>query len=221
MHREKNIIKIALADDHVLIRNAIATMIDSFEKCKVIHQSSNGKELTNAIIQGVVPDIILLDLNMKEMDGFETAKWLQKNFPEINVLILSQYDSELALIRLLQRGVKGIVKKDVHPSELKTAIYSVMQSGFYYSNHITGKIANLFRKNDEGNFQVKNLMLSEQELAFLKLACSELTYKEIAVKMGLRIRSIDTLRETLFIKLDVKSRVGLAILTIRNGMGGF
>lgn len=218
MEKKKNSIKVALADDHILLRNALAALIDNFEECKVINQSGNGKEMINAIANGIVPDVIILDLNMPEMDGFETAEWLHKNFPEIHILMLTMYDSELSLIRLLQTGVKGFLKKDIHPSELKFAILSVMQSGFYYSNHTTGKLANLFRNNKEGSMNLQHFMLTEQEIGFLKLACSDLTYKEIAKKMGLNPRSIDTLRDHLFIKLDVKSRVGLAIVAIRNGV---
>jgi|SRR5436190_7568299 len=218
MEKKKDNIKVALADDHILLRNALAALIDSFDDCWVINQSDNGKDLTNAISGGIIPDVIILDLNMPEMDGFETAAWLNKNFPQIHILMLTMYDSELSLIRLLQTGVKGFLKKDVHPSELKFAIHAVVQSGFYYSNHTTGKLANLFRNNKEGSLRLQNAILSEQEIAFLKLACSDLTYKEIAQEMGLNPRSIDTLRDHLFIKLDVKSRVGLAMVAIRNGV---
>lgn len=221
MEKKKDSIKVALADDHVLLRNALAALIDSFEECRVINQLSNGKEVTKSIVDGVIPDVLILDLNMPEMDGFETAEWLSRNSPNIKVLMLTMYDSELSLIRLLQTGVKGFLKKDIHPSELKFAILSVMQSGFYYSNHTTGKLATLFRNNKEGNMKLQNCMLSEQEIDFLKLACSDLTYKEIAYKMGLNPRSIDTLRDHLFFRLDVKSRVGLAIVAIRNGIVTF
>ena len=218
MEKKKDTIKVALADDHTLLRNALATLIDGFDECRVINQCGNGKELINAITAGIVPDVIILDLNMPEMDGFETAEWMNKNFPQIRILMLTMYDSELSLIRLLQTGVRGFLKKDIHPSELKFAIHSVMQSGFYYSNHTTGKLVNLFRNNKEGIMNLNHVILSEQEIRFLKLACSDLTYKEIAQKMGLNPRSIDTLRDHLFIKLDVKSRVGLAIIAIRNGV---
>ncbi len=218
MEKKKDMIKVALADDHVLLRNALAALIDNFDECRVINQSTNGKEIVDAVTRGIVPDVVILDLNMPEMDGFETAAWLNKNFPKIHVLMLTMYDSELSLIRLLQNGVKGFLKKDIHPSELKFAIHSVMQSGFYYSSHTTGKLVNLFRNNKEGNAALQSVMLSEQEIGFLKLACSDFTYKEIAQKMGLNPRSIDTLRDHLFIKLDVKSRVGLAMIAIRNGI---
>jgi len=221
MDKRNESIKVALADDHILLRNALAALIDSFDDCWVINQSGNGKELIGAISGGVVPDVVILDLNMPEMDGFETAALLNKKFPTVHVLMLTMYDSELSLIRLLQSGVKGFLKKDIHPSELKFAIQTVVKSGYYYSNHTTGKLVSLFRNNTEGSLRLQNAMLSEQEISFLKLACSDLTYKEIAQKMGLNPRSIDTLRDHLFIKLDVKSRVGLAMVAIRNGVVTF
>jgi two-component system, NarL family, invasion response regulator UvrY len=164
------IIKVSLADDHVLLRSALAALIDSFGNCKVIHQCSNGKELSEKIAEGYIPDVILLDLNMPEMNGFETASWLQEHYPQIHVLMLTMYDSELSMIRLLQAGVKGFLKKDVPPSELHFAIHSVFQSGYYYSSHSTGKLVNLFRNHPEGNLSLQKAMLTEQELEFLKLA---------------------------------------------------
>jgi len=211
-------IKVGLADDHVLLRTALATLINSFGDCKVIHQSNNGKEFIDYLKNGSIPDVALLDLNMPEMNGYETARHIQKSFSQVNVLMLTMYDSELSLIRLLQAGVKGFLKKDIHPSELKFAIHSVLTSGYYYSNHTADKLANLFRGGSEKRNPLQNSMLTELELQFLKLACSELTYKEIAQKMNLNPRAVDNLRDQLFFKLDVKSRVGLAMLAIRNGI---
>jgi two-component system, NarL family, invasion response regulator UvrY len=214
-------IKVAMADDHVLLRNALASLINSFGDCVVIHESGNGKELTDSITCGLLPDVVILDLNMPEMNGFDTADWIQKYFPNIQVLMLTMYDSELSLIRLLQAGVKGFLKKDVSPEELKFAIHSVVQSGYYYSNHTTGKLVNLFRSKSDGHTSVQKAILSDQELHFLKLACTELTYKEIAQQMSLNPRSVDTLRDQLFSKLDVKSRIGLAMIAIRHGIVTF
>jgi two-component system invasion response regulator UvrY len=218
MEKNNKIIKIAMADDHALLRSALASLIDSFGDCKVIYQASTGKELVTKISAGAVPDVIILDLNMPDMDGFETAEWMQKNFPQSHVLMLTMYDSELSLIRLLQAGVKGFLKKDIHPDELKFAIHAVVQSGYYYSNHTTGKLVNLFRNSVDGITGLQKAMMTDQELRFLKLVCSDLTYKEIAQQMGLNPRSVDTLRDQLFIKLDVKSRVGLAMVAIKHGI---
>ena len=221
MADKKAYIKVALADDHVLLRNALAALIDSFGDCKVIQQASNGTELTEQINNTQPPDVAIIDLNMPQMDGLETAEWLRIHYPGVPVLMLTMYDSELALIRLLQAGVKGFLKKDIHPSELKFAIHSVMQSGYYYSNHTTGKLVNLFRSGDEHSLTLEKAMLTTQEIQFLNLVCSDLTYKEIAMKMSLNPRSVDNLRDSLFTKLDVKSRVGLAMFAIRHGIVRF
>lgn len=221
MKEVKKTIRIAMADDHVLLRSALASLIDSFEDCQVILEAGNGKELIAAISKDKMPDLVILDLNMPEMDGLETAGRLQQQYPDIKVLMLTMYDSELSLIRLLQAGVRGFLKKDIHPTELKFALQSVVQAGYYYSNHTTGKLVNLFRQHSESNSLLQRSILSDQEIRFLKLACSDLTYKEIAQQMGLNPRAVDTLRDQLFVKLDVKSRVGLAMLSIRHGLVTF
>ena len=212
-------IRVALVDDHQLLRSALASLINGFDNCKVIQQAGSGQELVERITNGPAPDVVILDLNMPDMNGFDTADWLHRHHPDIHVLMLTMYDSELSLIRLLQSGVKGFLKKDVHPDELKFAILSVMQAGYYYSNHTTGKLVSLFRNNGNGQAAaIQRAMLSDQELSFLRLICSDLTYKEIAQQMELNPRSVDTLRDALFTKLDVKSRVGLAIVALRHGL---
>jgi len=184
----------------------------------VINQASTGKEVLLQLQETVVPDIVLLDLSMPDMDGYDTAIHMQIHFPNINVLMLTMYDSELLLIRLLQAGVRGFLKKDIHPAELHFALQSVMQSGYYYSHYASGKLANLFRKSNGSNMALQKAMLSEQEIFFLKLASTDMTYKEIALNMHLNPRSVDNLRDHLFQKLDVKSRVGLAMFAIRKGI---
>ena len=138
--------------------------------------------------------------------------------PDIHILMLTMYDSELLLIRLLQAGVKGFLKKDIHPSELKFAILSVMQIGYYYSHHTSNKLANLFRASPGETLAFQKNVLSEIEIRFLKLACTEMTYKEIALELSLNPRSVDSIRDGLFEKLDVKSRVGLALYGIKKGI---
>lgn len=210
--------KIILVDDHTLLRDALSSLIHSFEEFSVINSLNNGTELIRALSDGYKPDIVLLDLNMPILDGFETAKWLNVNYPEIKILILTMYDSEIALIRLLKVGVKGFLKKDTHPNELRVALNSVSENGYYYSQDTTGKLANLFQKNTDNQNFVEKAMLNESELAFLRLASTDLTYKEIAAQLNLSPRAIDGYRDSLFEKLDVKSRVGLAIYAVKNGI---
>jgi two-component system invasion response regulator UvrY len=221
MKDPNDFIKIALVDDHVLLRTALASLINKFEDCKVVHQSGNGKELTKAILSGLVPDVIILDLNMPHMDGHQTALWLNKHYPDINVLMLTMFDSELSLIRLLQCGVKGFVKKDAHPRELKFAITSIIKTGFYYSQNTTGKVVRFFKKNDDGVMKLQKSTLSDEETMFFKLICSDLTYKEIAARMNLNHRTVDTMRDHLFERLDVRSRVGLVMIALKHGIVSF
>ncbi|HMF73411.1 MAG TPA: response regulator transcription factor, partial [Flavitalea sp.] len=195
-------------------------LINNFGDCKVIIQASNGNELIEAIRSGKIPKVAILDLNMPEKNGYDTAKWLHDNYPEIEILMLTMYDSDLALIRLLQVGVKGFLKKDIHPSELKFAIKSVAEEGYYYSHNATGKLVNLFRKGKESSAMQK-AVLNEIELSFLKSCASEMTYKEIAQIMKLNPRAVDNLRDNLFTKLDVKSRVGLVMYAMKHGVATF
>lgn len=211
-------IKVAIADDHILLRNALAALIDKFDECEVIYQANDGKELLSLVQGDIKPDVILLDFNMPNLDGHDTALWLQKHMPHIHVLMLTMYDSELLLIRLLQAGAKGFLKKDIHPSELKNAIQSVMQMGYYYSHQTSNRLANLFRTGNGEHLALQKNILNENEIKFLQLTCTEMTYKEIALEMKLNPRAVDSLRDTLFEKLDVKSRVGLALFAIKKGI---
>jgi DNA-binding NarL/FixJ family response regulator len=213
-----NKIKVTLVDDHVLLREALVNLVNTFEEFKVIASLNSGYELVNSLSDSVRPNVILLDLNMPGMDGFETAKWLFKVHPEINILILTMYDSEIALIRLLKAGVKGFLKKDTHPNELRVALKAVSAGGYYYSQDTTGKLANLFQRDFENQHFVEKAILSEKEIEFLRLASTDKTYKEIASELKISPRAIDGYRDTLFEKLDVKSRVGLAIYAVKNGI---
>lgn len=204
-----------MADDHVLLRHALAAQINKFDNCTVITEAGNGRELIVAIESGLVPDLLILDLNMPHVDGFDTAKWLQAHHPEVSILMLTMYDTELTMIRLLQAGVKGFLRKDVTLSELKFAINNVMQCGYYYTNSTTGRLVNLFRKSQEQSAMMKS-MLTEMEIRFLKYTCTEMTYKEIANEMNLNPRAVDNIRDNLFEKLEVKSRVGLAMYSVRH-----
>ena len=212
---------VILADDHILLRNALASLINTFPDFRVMNMAGDGTEVIKEIENGHVPDIAILDLNMPKMDGYDTARWLYDTHPKIKTLILTMYDSEIALIRLLQVGVRGFLKKDVHPEELKNALVSVAKDGFYYSHHTTGKLGTLFQKNGDYSSSVEKAMLSDAEINFLRLASTELTYKEIACKMNVTPRIIDNFRDLLFDKLDIKSRVGLAIYAVKHGVVTF
>lgn len=217
---ENQVTKIALADDHVLLRNALSTIINKTGNFSVVLEAANGTELIEKIQEGNVPDIILLDLNMPVFDGYETAKWLQLHHPDIHVVMLTMYDTEPTMIRLLQVGVKGFLRKDTDISELRFAVNNVMKAGYYYTNNTTGRLVNLFRRSKEHSTLMKT-MLSEMEIRFLRWICTDMTYKEIANEMHLSVRAVDNVRDNLFGKLEVKNRVGLVMYSIRHGIKTF
>ncbi len=212
-------VKVVLADDHGLLRHGLANLIKSFGGYEVLFEADNGHHFTQQLDKKQLPDIVLMDINMPEMDGYETTLWLKKNYPLVNVLALSMYDNENAIIRMFKAGAKGYILKDCDPAELRDALHSVMKKGFYYSEMVTGRlIHNINKMDDEDGSNTGLTQLSDREIEFLKLACSELTYKEIADKMFLSPRTIDGYRDALFEKLNVKTRVGLVMYAIKNGI---
>ena len=209
---------IALADDHVLLRKGLVSLVENLGY-KVILEVDNGQQLTEQIQAGVHPDLVLMDINMPVKDGYETTKWLKNNAPLTKVLALSMYDDESAIIRMLKNGAKGYILKDSEPGELRTAIESILSKGFYYSEMVTGRLIHSINTMDDEYSPAKNLSgLNEREIDFLKLAATELTYKEIAEQMHLSPRTIDGYRDALFEKLNIKSRVGLVLFAIKNGL---
>lgn len=212
-------IKVALVDDHVLLRNGLAGLVNSFDGYEVVFEADNGNNFIEKIKKAAEPDIVLMDINMPEMDGYATASWLQLNHPLIKVLALSMYDNENAIIRMFKAGTKGYVLKDCEPMELKTALDAVVKTGYYYSDLVSNRLIHSINKLDDTTNDLKTtIQLNEKEIAFLKLACTEMTYKEIADKMFLSPRTIDGYRDALFEKLGITSRVGLVLYAIRNGI---
>jgi two-component system, NarL family, invasion response regulator UvrY len=209
-------IQVAIADDHTLLRKALGKLIGSFDDYMVLFEADNGREIKNKIAQHIIPDLVLLDVNMPEMDGFETAAWLNKNYPKVKVLALSMFSDEKTIIKMLRLGAKGYILKNIDPDELKNALDSVMKKNFYLSDYISGKIISGLHKDvdrvDEPG------PLTQREKDFLRLICTEITYKDIAAKMYVSPRTVDEYRNNLFEKLKVKSRVGLVMYAIRNGL---
>ena len=205
-------IKIIIVDDHLLFSQSLAYLIGTFKEFEVIGSYCNGKEFINSFLtdQFEKPNIILLDVNMPIMDGIETMKWLKANQPELKVLALSVNDDEDTIMKMITNGAKGYLLKDTHPTTFKEALLEVYNKGFYYTEMISGLLINKLGNNDN------KVTLKEREVEFIKLACTEKTYKEIADGMCLSPKTIDGYRENLFQKLELKTRIGLVLYAIKN-----
>ncbi|MBD0278566.1 MAG: response regulator transcription factor [Bacteroidota bacterium] len=202
-------IKVALVDDHVMLRRGLADMIEEKFGYRVLFQYNNGKELVDKLDKSNLPDVILMDINMRHMDGFEATLWLKKNYASVQVLALSMYDDEKAIIRMIRNGARGYILKENEPEELKRAIDDIVTRGFHYSERVTGKVVHSIQLDSVTE-------LNGRHIEFLKLVCTEMTYKEIAEQMNVSPRTVDGYRDELFEKLGVKSRVGLVLFAIKN-----
>jgi DNA-binding NarL/FixJ family response regulator len=173
--------KIAIVDDHILMADAIANMIGQNPKYRISFKAKNGKEVQTKLNSPEnVPDLILMDINMPIFNGIETTEWLSLHHKDIKVLALTMNDDELSIIRMFRAGAKGYLLKDASSDELLYAIDSVLNKGFYYSDFVAPIMMNsILSKTKEANAQ-NILELKDKELEFIQLACTEMTYKEIA-----------------------------------------
>ncbi len=206
---------LAIADDHLLIAKALTGIIENFRNYHVLYEVEHGKALMEKMAMPKnIPDIVLLDISMPVMDGFATAQWLKENHPEILILTLSMQDDEQTLIRMIKAGASGYLLKNAHPLELENALDSLVTKGFYYPDWATSKVLfNIASGNDMKNSVPK---LNEREKEFLHYATTELTYKEIGEKMRCSPRTVESYRDALFEKLELKTRVGLVVYAIKH-----
>lgn len=205
-----------MADDHNLVRRGMEELIEDFDNMEVLYSVHNGKELVDKLSTAtVLPDICLLDINMPELNGFETARTIKERWPQIKILAVSVYDSEFNIIAMLRAGAGGYILKDAQPDVLRRAIEGLHANGFYHSELVTGKILHQLISQPQ---EVSSSQLNEKEIQFLKLACTEMTYKEIADNMGISHRTIDGYRDQLFAKLNIKSRTGLVMYALKTGI---
>lgn len=209
---------IVIVDDHILIARALSEMIVKLGKYNVLYEAVNGAELVERFkAKANIPEIVLLDVSMPVMNGFETAAWLKENHPEVLIMALSMQDDEQSLVKMIKNGASGYLLKNIHPRELDIALQNLLQKGFYYPDWATSKVMKSLAAT--GSEQAALLPdFSERELEFFKYVCSEMSYKEIAEKMFCSPRTVEGYRDALFEKLELHSRVGLAVYAMRNGL---
>jgi DNA-binding NarL/FixJ family response regulator len=208
-------INIAIVDDHTLFRNGVAALMAEFAELKVVFEAENGEQMQQMLAKHPAPKVILMDINMPVMDGYAATRWLKEKYPKVRVLALSMFEDDKAVIQMIKCGASGYVLKESRPKELLEAIKIINQKGVYINEMVSGKLLRTVSDKDEAP------ELSKKEFEFLKLCCSELTYKEIADQMFVSPRTVDNYREALFLKLNLKSRTGLVLYAIQNGIFNF
>ncbi|RYY17299.1 MAG: response regulator transcription factor [Chitinophagaceae bacterium] len=205
-------ISIGLVDDHQLFLKSLSLMIESFQKYEVVVEALNGKDLQEKLeIKRVQPDLMLIDVNMKTMNGVDTAKWLSDQYPAMKLIALSMDDKDQSIISMFKAGCCAYILKDMHPTDLEQALQQITEKGYYNADMSNVKFRRLLSKA-HAEAEIK---LTDREAKFLSYACSELTYKAIAFEMGVSDRTVEGYRESLFLKFNVQSRVGLCLEALR------
>jgi DNA-binding NarL/FixJ family response regulator len=211
---EQSVITVAMADDHAILRKGIIEIINGFGQFRVVADAGDGDELLRMLDKThPLPDVCILDINMPHMDGYETLLELKQRWPEIKVLVLTMFANEYNIIRMIRNGAGGYLLKSCSPNELKQALEAIYDHNYYHTDFLSGRLVRLFGKHDE-----LLMRITDKELLFLKLCCTDLGYKQIADMLHVSPRTVEGYRNTLFEKLGVKTRTGLAMYAVSMGM---
>ena len=204
-------INVVLVDDHKLFRAGIAGLVNDLAGYTVKWEADNGKDFIQKISKQNLPEIVLLDIEMKVMGGFETAQWIRQHYPEIKILVLTAHKEHYLIMRMIRTDVAGIILKAAAASELLIALEAVKKDGGYFPLWVTKMLLNW----------PGDVKLTEKEIEFLQLACTELPQKAFGSLMKMSPRNVEAMRDSLFRKLEVVSRVGLVLYAIKNGIFTF
>ncbi|WP_341836032.1 response regulator transcription factor [Chitinophaga pollutisoli] len=207
-------IQIAIVDDHTLFRQGLTSLLSEYPEIHVAFEAANGAEMKDRLTAAPAPDVVLMDINMPVMDGFESTQWLKQFHPDVKVLALSTFEDDKPIIKMLKNGAGGYLVKESRIADVVQAIRTIHEQGYFLNELISAKMLRSIQDNPTpGALQVQ---LSDNEITFLRLCCSELTYKEIAAEMKLSPHTIDNYRQELFDRLAIKSRTGLVLFAIKN-----
>lgn len=211
------LVKVAIVDDHKLVSKALENMISLNPQFQVIMNCFNGQDFIDELHKTkTYPDVVLMDINMPIKNGIDTTTEISRDFPNLKVIALTMEDNESTIIKMLKAGAKGYLLKDMSPDILFNAINIVHEKGIFYTDLVTQSLLKI--KTEEKFMNELNDTLKDRELEFIKLACSELTYREIADQMFVSPRTIDGYRDSVFLKLNVKTRVGIVLFAIKHNL---
>jgi DNA-binding NarL/FixJ family response regulator len=212
-------INIAIADDQLLFRKGMISLLKTFEDIDVVMEADNGKELLMGIKTITnKPHVVLLDLSMPELNGIETAKILHNEYPDMKVLILSVHNEERFITHLLELGANGYLFKNADPEEVLKAIHLVIDVGFYFNEVTIEAMKKRMAKKRSKLMMLDDvsLTLTQREIEVLNLICKQCTAQEIADKLCISARTVDGHRNNLLEKTGARNTAGLVIFAIKH-----
>lgn len=211
-------IKIGIADDHKIFRKGVILSLRQYTNLSFIIEADNGDEMIEKLATEK-PDVILLDLRMPGKDGIEATKEISKKYPDIRILILTMYEDERFVSHLMENGANGYLLKNAEPAEIKKAILEVMVKGFYLNNFVN-RI--LLKKSSNKSKAIPSLnsevVLSDKEKEVIQLLCREYTASEIAIKMDISARTVESIKDRLMERFGTKNTAGLVFFAVKNNL---
>ncbi len=212
-------IKVAITDDQVLFRRGIASIINTFEGISIVLEADNGRMLLDTLqTLESLPDVVLLDLSMPELNGIETTKILHVSYPSIKIIILSVYGEDRFVTHLMELGVNAYLFKNVEPEEVERAIRTVMDKDFYFNEAFLNAMKNRLTNKRQKILLTENIpsTLTAREIEVLKLICKQNTAQEIAEQLFISVRTVDGHRNNLLEKTGVRNSAGLVLFAIKH-----
>lgn len=214
-------IRISLADDQQLFRSGLAALIKSVPGFTLVNEAENGKVFIEQLqASDALPDIALIDMHMPEMNGVELNEALQKNYPSIKVLILSVYDQERFIAKMIEAGACGYLTKNCEIEELTTAVTATYKNGFYFNQATLQAMrkAGQYKGSNIKNISNIDIELTPREKEILILLCKEFTTAEIGEQLFISPRTVEGHRNNLLLKAGCRNTAGLVIFAIKNGL---
>lgn len=208
-------IRILLVDDHALVREGIRNSLANLEHIEVAGEARDGREALNFLKNNCL-DLVIMDISMPGMGGVEATQLIVEKYPEVNVLILSMHNEESRIREALQAGALGYILKNTSMKELLQAIETVAEGETYFTPEVSRKIMNQLVKGKDGYEKNQMVRLTKRETEILKLISEEFTNQEIADKLFISHRTVDTHRRNLIQKLHAKNTAGLVRYAIRH-----
>lgn len=211
-------IRVIVADDHKVFRDGIESILEDVDNIEVIGQAEDGREVLEKL-KSVEPDVILMDISMGGANGIETTELVKKAYPQIHVLALSMHDETDYIIKMLDAGASGYLLKDAGSDEMIKAIKTVAKGEKYYGQQVSAALIEHMTAAGKKKEKRSNIPLTNRETEVLQLITNEFTNPEIAEKLFISIRTVDTHRRNLLEKLGVKNTAGLVKYALKNGLG--
>lgn len=211
-------IKVAIADDHKIFRKGVILSLRSFTNLKFVLEAENGEELINGLDEAD-PDVILMDLRMPGKDGIETTKLISRKYPNIKIVVLTMYEDERFVYHMMENGANGYLLKNAEPQEIRRAIMDVHEKGYYLNNFVN----RILLKRSHARQKVipslnSEITLSDKEKEVLKFICMEFTAQEIAQKMDISARTVESIKDRLMERFGSRNTAGLVFFAVKNNL---